>query len=155
MSNTNNSEATNQLEDCGTLLAMADARIATLERERDETLEMAARINRQRNALQAAVLANEERTREVVREAAKQEINVCYYDDGLQARAIWVHGTTRLGCVCAVANAIAERAAKQLAVAIPLSAEDRDILLRMRKSIQHSGEFTDLIDRLLGREAVP
>ena len=28
--------------------------------------------------------------------------------------------------------------------------KDRDVLLRMRKSIQHTGEFTALLDRMLG-----
>lgn len=49
------------------------------------------------------------------------------------------------------AHAIAERAAEQLSGAAPvLSEKDRDIAIRMRKSIQHTGEFTALLDRSIG-----
>lgn len=86
----------------------------------------------------AAVAANKERVREVVRIAIADEVG----------GPIGEYGTARIDCESV--DRIATRAAEQLATtAAGLSAPDRDVLLRMRKSIQHTGEFTALLDRLL------
>lgn len=53
------------------------------------------------------------------------------------------------GAAGCVADAVALRLSRQVP---SLSPTDRDIVLRMRKSIQHTGEFTAFLDRLLGWE---
>ena len=55
-------EAQDELQQCPAKLAAANARIVELERERDETLELAARVNRERNvALELATRVKRER----------------------------------------------------------------------------------------------
>lgn len=56
-----------------------------------------------------------DRVRGVVREAARLSLDACYYDDRLQARVIYVHGSERPGCVENVATAIAARVVERLA----------------------------------------
>lgn len=68
-----------------------------------------------------------------------------------RVRSVVVRAIDQLSDLGIVArDRIATRVADQLATATGLSIEDRDVLLRMRKSIQYSGEFTALLDRLLG-----
>lgn len=59
------------------------------------------------------------------------------------------NGTT----LAEVATALLDADGTAAHAAVRLSAPDRDILLRMRKSIQYSGEFTALIDRLIAAPA--
>jgi chromosome segregation ATPase len=98
-------EAQDALQECPAKLAAAEARIVELERERDEALELAANVNRERHELQAARADDEERVRSVVERAA--------------AAVLGPNGPTCNDWSSAAA-AIATRAAKQLATAAPV-----------------------------------
>jgi hypothetical protein len=99
---------------------------------------------REVRASRAARAADEERVRSVVREAAWEQF--CMHDNESIVNADWIE----------IRDAIATRAAKQLATApLRLSESDRDVMLRMRKSIQYDGEFTNMLDRLLATRSAP
>lgn len=104
---------------CPSRLAAANARIVELERERDETLALAARVNKERYELRSAQAADRERVREVVETAA--------------AAVLGPNGPLGARSWDVLAHQIATRVAVQLAAARPvLSEEEIQALERLR-----------------------
>jgi len=125
---------------------LLDRAVAEIRRRRAAQTSSAERV---RSVVRESTLALlDERKLYVVKpqQPTMGEIALEAYGHGRACDAVALQGDDLRDA----ADAIADRVASQLAVPA-LSAEDRDVALRMRKSIQHTGEFTAFLDRLLGR----